>query len=450
MAEKEQGIKTSKLDCCPELGKKPVCDTLDLRYLLPYWTFSPDKKRRIKVELVLHFQLKRCSGDLILGDPIYSTTLLPGEKVRLYTSDRHSRWSYDSESQLSYRHETTSEESFLTAGMARAVSDLTVNESGVSSSSFEESWSEGGAGADVNILGIIKVGGGGSGGSYDAESTMAFSRNLSRHAEASSAYVAASVRAKSSTAVGEVERRSHAEGESEAHYEASTRIFQNPNQCHAVTYIFYKINKVQHISFKLKAITRSVEDPAAPVGAYQRTQEDIKGSLKIIPRAIPADHKDRLEVEKTARLSAMEYRNLAKVQETKLMSEDYAFRSMPAARTTVMMQEPLDLKLRQAIMSQVDKELVEAGLTDPGGELSKKVIAEMSWEREEIIPTPGILVRGCLDECDTCEPGLKEKIKLSLERKKLENELLKKQIDLLEQSQEYRCCPVDQEESNEE
>jgi hypothetical protein len=32
------------------------------------------------------------------------------------------------------------------------------------------------------------------------------------------------------------------------------------------------------------------------------------------------------------------------------------------------------------------------------------------------------------------------------ERKKLENELLKKQIDLLEKSQEYRCCPVNSEE----
>ena len=35
---------------------------------------------------------------------------------------------------------------------------------------------------------------------------------------------------------------------------------------------------------------------------------------------------------------------------------------------------------------------------------------------------------------------------LDLERKALENELLKKQIALLEKSQEYRCCPADEEE----
>lgn len=449
MPEKEKGVKVSKLDCCPELRDQPICDTLNLRYLLPYWTYSPDKKSRIKVEIVLYFQFKRCSGDLVLGDPIYSTTLLPGEKVRLYTSDRHSRWSYDSESGLSYRHETTSEESFYTAGMARAVSDLTVNQSGVSSSSFEESWSEGGAGADINILGLIKIGGGAYGGSYDAESTMAFSQSLSQHAEAASAYVAASVRAKSSTAVGEVERRSHAEGESEAHYEASTRIFQNPNQCRAVTYIFHKINKIQNLSFSLKAISRRVVDPVAPTGAYQIIPEDIKGSIKIIPQAIPADRKDRLEVEEIARKSALEHRRVSNVQETKMRYDDFSTRAMPSTRATMLVEEPIDVKLRQAVLKQVDQELVEVGLMNPEGEPSKKIIAELSWNREEILPTPGILIRGCLDECDTCEPALKEKIKLDLEGKKLENELLKRQIELLEKSQEYRCCPVDQEESDE-
>ncbi len=36
---------------------------------------------------------------------MYSTTLLPGEQVRLATTDRRSRFSFDSESKLSYRSE---------------------------------------------------------------------------------------------------------------------------------------------------------------------------------------------------------------------------------------------------------------------------------------------------------------------------------------------------------
>ncbi len=58
------------------------------------------------------------------------------------------------------------------------------------------------------------------------------------------------------------------------------------------------------------------------------------------------------------------------------------------------------------------------------------------------MPTPGVVIKGCLDECNTCEPSLKKEVELNLQRQKLENDLLTKQIELLEKSQEYRCCPV--------
>jgi hypothetical protein len=53
--------------------------------------------------------------------------------------------------------------------MAQAMSDLTINESGTSKSSYEESWAEGGGGASVSLFGIIEIGGGGGGGSYDSD-----------------------------------------------------------------------------------------------------------------------------------------------------------------------------------------------------------------------------------------------------------------------------------------
>ncbi|WP_449426309.1 hypothetical protein [Rhodanobacter lindaniclasticus] len=42
----------------------------------------------VQVEVVLHTRFKRCSGPMALGDVVYTTTLLPGEKVRLATTDR--------------------------------------------------------------------------------------------------------------------------------------------------------------------------------------------------------------------------------------------------------------------------------------------------------------------------------------------------------------------------
>jgi hypothetical protein len=41
-----------------------------------------------------------------------------------------------------------------------------------------------------------------------------------------------------------------------------------------------------------------------------------------------------------------------------------------------------------------------------------------------------------------CEPNLEREIQLDLDRKGLENKLLQRQIELLDKSQEYRCCPA--------
>ena len=60
---------------------------------------------------------------------------------------------------------------------------------------------------------------------------------------------------------------------------------------------------------------------------------------------------------------------------------------------------------------------------------------------EIALPTAAIIVKGRLDECNTCEPELARALDLDLQRKHLENELLKRQIELLDKAQEYRCCP---------
>jgi len=52
-------------------------------------------------------------------------------------------------------------------------------------------------------------------------------------------------------------------------------------------------------------------------------------------------------------------------------------------------------------------------------------------------------VKGCLDTCDICEPEVQRKIQLDLDEQDLRNQLLKRQIELLDKSQEYRCCPAD-------
>lgn len=414
----------AEVACCPEVQNSDLCESMDFRYVVPFQ--SEDK---VKVEVVLHYEFQRCVGSVVMGEPIYSTTLMPGEQVRLFTSDRHSRWSYDSESNLAYHNETTSEESFFSAGFAKAISDLTVNEEGIAESSYEESWAEGGGGASFNFLGLIKVGGGGSGGSYDSHSLSEFAHSLSKHSETAAGYVAAGVRAKSATTIGEVAKKTHAEGESESNFEASSRTFSNPNKCNAVTYMFHKLNKLQTIKFKLVDIERRVVDPAVLTGAAQTLRMDKRGQLRVIPKAISATSKDRLDVEERARVSAAN-----QIDPT------------PAAISTSDLK-PISLELRRKALKQVDQDLREALLIDPRGKPTDRIIAQLSWKKTVYLPTPGVIIKGCLDECNTCESTLKKEIELDLARKALENDLLAKQIALLELSQEYRCCTADNEDS---
>ena len=85
---------------------------------------------------------------------------------------------------------------------------------------------------------------------------------------------------------------------------------------------------------------------------------------------------------------------------------------------------------------------MKEGIIDKAGKPAADLVASLNFVGHTVLPTPGLLIKGCLDECDVCEPALQQHMKLELENIKLKNVLLQKQIDLLEQSQEYRCCPA--------
>jgi hypothetical protein len=240
-----------KVDCCPPLDPCEGCDELDIRYRLPF---------RPVVETA-----DGDTGPLTLGDLLYSTTLLPGEKVRLLTTDRNSRFSFSTDAEYADRQFTTSEQSFFLSGMADSMSNLNVLEQGAQESSYRASAASGGQYAGLD-LGFLHIGGYVAATSYDANAASAFARNLSRYAESASRQVETSVRAATSTSISEVASRTHAEEESADKYKSASRKFCNPNLCHALTYLFYRIEKCQKLRFTLVAIERWVDDPACPIG----------------------------------------------------------------------------------------------------------------------------------------------------------------------------------------
>ena len=221
-------ITPASADCCPQLEPCEVCDVLNFTYRLPFHpvVVAGDQRQVVPVEVTLHYRLTRCSGPLSQGDLMYTTTLLPGEKVRLHSSDRHTRFSYDSESKLSYHTEATSEESYYAAGMAYGMSNLNLLDTTNTDSSFSSSSVSGGGGAGIN-LGFVSIGGSAAAGSYDANSTSSVARSLSQHSQTLQQHMEVSTRAMASTSIGEVATRTHQQGESEDQYESASRTFSN-------------------------------------------------------------------------------------------------------------------------------------------------------------------------------------------------------------------------------
>jgi len=310
-------------------------------------------------------------------------------------------------------------------------------------SATAHSWGDWHGSADSSY-GTVVFAGGGQGsieGGYDDQSTRDFAQSLSKHAESSQLRSEMATRTASSVSVGEVTTRTHAEGETEDHFESASRVFDNPNHCHVLSFFFYRINRLQTIRFRLIAIQRQVDDPGAPTRVASHPLPLTSG-VSVLPADVHATAADRIDVEARARKAAA-------AGVTAHMAEERfpgVMRAQPGG-PALQMLEPMPAAMREKALEEVDKGLVAVGLLDAvRGAVSPRAIEELSWERESCLPTAGTIVKGCLDECDICEPELHKAIQLDLERKQLENELLKKQIDLLEKSQQYRCCPEGEEE----
>lgn len=441
-----------EVPCCPPLEQDEVCDRLDFKYSLthrPVVAVAGAPPRVVPVEVTIHVRIERCRGPLALGDIAYTTTLLPGEKVRLFTTDRRSRFMFDSETKVSYRHAQASEEQFYMSSFAREMSDLTITETGAGSSHI---WGDWGADLDSYYASAIFAGtaGGSIEGHYDDQSTFEFLKSLKSHAENSHYRSEMATRTSSAISIGEVASRTHAEGQSEDHFESSSRVFSNPNRCHAVTFYFYRIHRLQTIKVVLVAIERRIKDPAAATSVVSRPVRTPSG-VSVMPTGVLGTASDRLEVEARAEQSVVA--KLAAVGAAAPTAGGAAAVTGTVPTQTLLTAlraqapEPIPLAVREQALKQVDEQLVKVGLlTAVAGQVSPAALKEFFFELQSSLPTPGILVKGCLDECDICEPALQKQIELELERKQLENDMLKKQIDLLEKSQEYRCCPKGYEE----
>ena len=438
-------IDYNDLPCCPQLTTEPICDIIDLRRRLVFPTpVRGPREQPVKVEVVLHTRFTRCPGPLALGEIAYSTTLLPGEKVRLATTDRRSRFSFDSESKLSYRSEQISEEQYRLRALRTLMSDENVVDRGNDSYSEQGKWDFHGdasgsigflsAGADTNAR-----------GSHSGSSTRDYLREHRAHAEASDSQSVEATRKAHSVSVGEVSTRTHTQGETEDHFEASSREFANPNKCHAVTFIFYRLNKTETIKFELLSIQLRVLDAAAPTPVPANPFRSV-GQVATIPQELPATNLKRSETLTRSIASDQQVQQVALAQlPSSNRNAVLSALSVNSAVALLGAEQPLTDDVRAKALKFVEEQLVKQGLIDASGAVSKKAQQEINYERQTSVPTAGVIVKSCMDECSICEPEVERRESLELDRLELQNKLLARQIELLEKSQEYRCCPADEE-----
>jgi hypothetical protein len=417
----------STIPCCPELIKDDHCDIINFSRVLTYPTvLTANSRRRINVEVILHFKFSRCTLGLTLGDPAYSTTLLPGEKVRLATTDRRSRFSYDSETKISYRSEQISEEQYFMTATQKYMADASAAQSGHAESSSEGHWDfHGDAGGSVNPFSLSASASTNASGNHNSSSVSDYLNQQKTHVQSSASQAVSATRKAHSVSIGEVSSRTHIQGESEDHFEASSREFTNYNKCHAVTYMFYRINKKQKIKFELVAIERRVVDDSAPIGGVLQPGAN-KLPIALVPQDIPAT----AVIKKTTVASGAFSAN---IDTASLLTANPTLTRV-AFNADQNFATPLDNETRAKALKEVDEQLIAKNLITKDGKVATETKQVIEFEMEFSLPTPGIIVKGCLDDCDVCEPALKE-------RMQLENDLLRKQIELLEKSQEYRCCP---------
>jgi hypothetical protein len=422
------------IPCCPDLLNDDHCDVINFARILTYPTsVIAANRKRVNVEVILRFKFSRCTLGLTLGDPVYSTTLLPGEKVKLSTTDRRSRFTYDSETKLSYRSEQVSEEQYYMSAVQKYMSDAAASQSGNASESSSSNFNfHGDAGGSINPLSLSADASTSASGSHNSHSVSDYLNQQKAHAQSSASQAVSSTQKAHSISIGEVSSRTNIEGTSEEHFEASSREFSNPNKCHAVTFMFYRINKKQTIKFELEAIERRVIDDTAPIGGILQPGA-AKLPIALVPQDIPATAVLRKTTAAPATFAAGVAVS-ASILDTTSISALNPNNGSQFFQNDQTLNLPLDADTRNKALKEVNDQLVANNLIDKAGNVTGDTKEIIEFDSTFSLPTAGIIVKGCLDDCNICEPEVKENIQL-------QNDLLRKQIELLDKSQEYRCCP---------
>lgn len=418
------------VECCPVLKRCQPVHQIRPAYRILHAVPRADGQPAVQVEATWHLTLTNRTGPTMLGPVVKTVTLLPGQTVRLSIQDRASKFSYDTETSRVHREAHTSASSYYNAGMASAFSSLSSVTSGREASTHHDSSMSGSGGAGLD-LGFFEIGGSVGGSSHDSSTTSTFLTSLSRVSRAQSSHVEMGTTSAYSTSVGYVSTRSHTEGESEEHSEAATHFYRNENRCHAVNHRFHQLVEEHTITLTVDEVVLRVVDSAASTGAVPVVRRPLTG-LSPKPEAVSVLSPKLVEVEAAARQAAVA--RTARIQVPTGVTAD--------AAPTLTQEE------RDAAVKAVMADLVKAGLVTADGKVTARAQRLYGWSHTICLPLDGVHVMSCISDCDVCEPELKKKIELELERMALENASIARENELMDRDLEHQP-PCDEDDNDE-
>ena len=398
---------------CPprEWERDNICDVSILTYRFTL------RIGDIPVECVSRYRVQRCTEDYVLSDLLYSTTLFPGEEVYMSVRSRHSVSRFTEDKSYSASQVSRSSDRIWMETYKDLATDFDQSTSSKLTTSAHSEFSQGGVsgGGGINI-GIAKIGASGSytKGSFDANSSREFVSELHNHLRSSFHQTNQVSRDSSSVSLTEVNSHREINSEQNDELKVSTRRFRNINKCHTMTHYFYQIAKRQRVTIELIERTcRAVNDQANTAVEMKPIALSL-ASNQFIPSEPKAGTSD-----------APVFNTLAAVQPALALSRDQ-----------LTLQEVG--RISAAIFDQAAKARAEAVAK------ADALVADLPgfepFEQVSIIPTEALYVESELGDCALCEPFVIAQHELELERMALENRKLRREIELLEQYKDYRCC----------
>lgn len=238
---------------------KPAKDVIqrDYRHLL--WTNADGVELKAPVEVLVRTHLERGAGDYVLGDLVYTLSLLPGEQVQMFSTDRRTQFSVNTATNIGFHTAATFEDHMYMSSMDSFFGQMSASqwahaESGTSgsfkahgetSNAFESFFS--GPEADMN-------------GSFNVNSFADFVGGMSAQASAAHHMSATATNTASAVSVGAVGARSNIEGNVNTHVEMNYRSFRNPSRTRAITFYFFQIRRMHRVRFWVDSITVSAPE----------------------------------------------------------------------------------------------------------------------------------------------------------------------------------------------